>query len=265
MTTTVETSNLALLAKSKCAKIQSILKEIEILEKQAAYPNILIVGETGTGKNLVAQAIHELRARHKTGGSVPFEVIGCNEIGETYFNAERARFFGNTKGAFTQATQAQTGGLEKARKGTLFLDFVQYLPRWLQYDLKRALDTEKFRKVGGKREQHLNTQIISATSKNLREPKFDYGLYLRLSMHKIALPPLRERQEDIIPLAEYFLIQAASETGGKPKTLSESAQSQLLEYKWPGNIREFRSVMRNMGFMLEHNVIEADDLMPKLS
>jgi len=258
MTTLVETPNLKLLALSKNPAMQKILKDISLFEGCEIGPNILISGETGTGKDLLAQAIFEQKSQSQAGDTVPFQEVRCNEMGGIS-DLDKACFFGGLAGEFEGAATI-TGHLEMAKNGILYMPFLNYLPGYIQDGFKDVLTNRKFQRMGSKEEIEFNAQIVSATSKNLKELSFSPGLQILLSDREIFLPPLRERREDIVQLAEHFLTEVAAERSKDPKTLSSSAKDRLMEHSWPGNIRELRNVARATYYFTEGTVIEADDL-----
>jgi len=202
--------------------------------------NVLITGESGTGKELVARAIHGQSNRV----GLPFVVINCGGIPETLLESE---LFGYKKGAFTGAIKDKMGFLEAAHGGTLFLDEVGELPLALQVKLLRMVQEKTFTPVGGTDEIKVDVRIISATNKNLgmkvADGSFREDLYYRLNVINIALPPLRERREDIPLLARYFLDRSAAETGKNVSEISEFALDCLMRYDFPGNIRELENII----------------------
>ena len=202
--------------------------------------NVLITGESGTGKELVARAIHNQSNR----AGLPFIVINCGGIPETLLESE---LFGYKKGAFTGAIKDKMGFLEAAHGGTLFLDEVGELPLSLQVKLLRMVQEKTFTPVGGTDEIKVDVRIISATNKNLEmkvaDGSFREDLYYRLNVINIALPPLRERREDISLLARYFLERSARETGKNVSEISDFALDCLMRYDFPGNIRELENII----------------------
>ncbi len=204
----------------------------------ADYP-VHITGETGTGKELVAAAIHNESAR--AGG--PFVPVNCGALPEGLLESE---LFGHVKGAFSGAIRDKKGRFELADGGTLFLDEVSELPKHMQVKLLRALQEGKFERVGAEKTICVNARIISATNKNLRreteQQNFREDLYYRLSVVPISIPPLRERRNDIPLLAFHFLKQAAGQ-GHKAAEVSEEALSLMMDYYWPGNVRELQNAI----------------------
>jgi two-component system, NtrC family, response regulator AtoC len=219
------------------------MQEIGTLIRQvAAYPKttVLLQGESGTGKDVVAHAIHELssRAHH------PFIPINCAAIPTTLLETE---LFGVEAGAFTDAKTTREGHLLRANGGTLFLDEIGSMPLVLQAKLLRFLETRTFRRVGGTRELSVDLRIISATNLDLKaavaHKSFREDLFYRLEVITIPLPPLRVRPEDIEPLVEHFL-QLHHAEGLPPLSMSPAAMELLLRYSWPGNIRQLRSIIQ---------------------
>ena len=203
---------------------------------------ILIRGESGTGKELVARAIHELSSR-KDG---PFIIAACGEMTETLLEAE---LFGYEKGAFTGATSQYKGRVEQADGGTIFLDEIGDISIKTQVDLLRFIQERELRRIGGKTPIKVDIRIIAATHKNLEElikkGEFREDLYYRLNVITIELPSLRERKEDVPLLTEYFLEKFKLETGKKLKRISEDAMRVLMEYNWPGNVRQLENAIEH--------------------
>jgi two-component system response regulator HydG len=203
--------------------------------------SVLLFGESGTGKEVIARTIHDLSARsHK-----PFVALDCGTLSRELAGSE---LFGHVKGSFTGAIQDKEGHFELAEGGTLFLDEVGNLSPEVQASLLRVIQERKFKRVGGNKEIAADVRIIVASNENLNEAyrkgKFREDLYHRLNEFSIYLPPLRERTEDIVPIAEYFLEQSARENGKNIKGFNEDVLNIFLEYSWPGNLREFRNVVR---------------------
>jgi len=201
---------------------------------------VLIRGESGVGKERVAQAIHNLSSR----AAGPWVTLNCSAISEGLLESE---MFGHEKGAFTDAKQAKRGLLELADGGTLFLDEVGDLSPALQPKLLRALETQTFRRVGGQREMSVDVRFVAATNRDLpamvKAGRFREDLYYRLNVAGIDVPGLRMRRPDILPLARHFLEQAAKVLGVPKAKLDGRADTLLEDYVWPGNVRELRNVM----------------------
>lgn len=205
--------------------------------------NIVILGESGTGKDMMAHFIHERSNRSENA----FISVNCAAIPESLLESE---LFGYEKGSFTGAlSKGKIGLFEAASGGTLFLDEIGDMPLSLQSKLLRALENREIRRVGGVKNIPIDVRIICATNVNLQtmvqEKKFREDLYYRLCVFPLQLPPLRDRREDIIPLAEYFL-QTLNEKYGTNKVLSKISIQTMLDHRWPGNIRELRNVMERI-------------------
>jgi two-component system NtrC family response regulator len=209
---------------------------------------VLIIGESGTGKELAARAIHRQSSR-KDG---PFEAINCSAIPETLLESE---LFGHEKGAFTGAHIQRKGRIEIAQAGTLFLDEIGELSLSLQVKLLRFLQEHEIERVGGREKIPVDARVMAATNTDLerkiRENLFREDLYYRLAVVKIALPPLRAREEDILPLAKMLLKKYASESKKKITGFSEQAIRALKSYSWPGNIREVENRVKRAVIMAE--------------
>ncbi len=225
-----------LVANSKA--MQSIVQDLEKIAKSQA--SVFITGESGTGKEVLAAEIHRLSAR----SSHPFIKVNCAAIPETLAESE---FFGHEKGAFTGAFAKKTGRFELAHLGTLLLDEVTEIPLALQSKLLRAIQEQEFERVGGSRSIKVNVRFLAASNRNMQEAIqnkiFREDLFYRLNVVPIHLPPLREREEDILPLARHFLERFCLENHKPPKVLSKGAQELLLNYRWPGNVRELANIL----------------------
>ncbi|HKS75283.1 MAG TPA: sigma 54-interacting transcriptional regulator [Terriglobales bacterium] len=218
---------------------------------------VLIEGESGTGKELVARAIH----RNSPRAERPFIAINCAAITETLLESE---LFGHEKGAFTGAHAQVKGKMEIAEGGTLFLDEVTELASGLQAKLLRVLQEREFERVGGHRPIKLNIRLVTATNRKLAETVaaggFRKDLYYRLNVVALTMPALRDRREDIVQLAEYFIAKSARKSGSRPKALSPEARSCLQNYDWPGNVRELENAIERAMVLGSGDVILADDL-----
>ena len=223
--------------------------------------NVLVSGESGTGKELVARAVHYSGSR-KDG---PFIPVNCGAIPETLIESE---FFGHAKGAFTGATRDKKGLFEEANGGTIFLDEIGDLPIHLQVKLLRVLEEKKVRPLGKTESVSIDVRIISATNKNLEQEimdnKFREDLFYRLNVIKVAMPPLRERKDDIPMLALHFLHKFATEMDKKITGISNEALEELEKYHYPGNIRELENIIARC-VALETNEIIKKDSLPKLN
>ncbi len=236
----------------------AIQRVIKMVRQVAPYPStpVLLQGESGTGKDVAARAIHELSSR----AAYPFVPINCAAIPETLLESE---LFGVEAGAYTDAKVSREGYIWRAHHGSLFLDEIGSMPLLLQSKLLRFLETLRFHRVGGTREIRVDLRVISATNNDLQmavaQRRFRDDLFYRLNVVPIYLPPLRERKEDVPLLVEHFLhIQSA--VSGEPLGMSQDAMDYLLHYTWPGNIRELRSVIQRGQILCDHNVIEPKDL-----
>lgn len=214
--------------------------------------SVLIVGETGVGKELAAQALHRWSSR----GKGPFRCINCSAIPEDLIESE---FFGHVKGAFTGATTDKVGLFQSAHQGTLFLDEIATLSSAGQAKLLRALDGAAITPVGSTQQITVDVRIASATNENLqdkvRRGEFREDLYYRLGHFPIAIPPLRARQHDIMPLAQHFLCTERINQQKPLLTLAPEAAAYLQSYSWPGNIRELQAVMKRLATLAEVMVI----------
>jgi DNA-binding NtrC family response regulator len=234
------------------AAMREVQKAIGMLADSDA--TVLLTGETGTGKEVVARAIH----RHGRRAARPFVAINCAAIpGELL----ESQLFGHVRGAFTGAIADRAGSFREADGGTLFLDEIGDMDLGLQAKLLRVLQDRVVTPLGG-RPVPVDVRIIAATHRDLeravKEGRFREDLYWRLGVVPLALPPLRERLADIVPLAEHFLARAAA--GSAPKRLSATAAARLLAHSWPGNVRELRNAMERVAVLARRPVIGPDDL-----
>ena len=218
---------------------------------------VLILGESGTGKELVARAVHKMSHRANN----PFVKVNCAAIPEELIESE---LFGSDRGAFTGAVKTRDGKFLQADGGTLFLDEIGDMSLSVQAKVLRALEQGEFERVGGAKTFRVDVRVIAATNKNLHgeveQGKFREDLYFRLNVVPLTAPPLRERREDIPALAEYFLNAYAEENGFLPKTLSAEARDLLLQYNWPGNIRELKNLVERLSIMVSGDTIYPEDL-----
>ncbi|MEJ2155394.1 MAG: sigma 54-interacting transcriptional regulator [Desulfobacteraceae bacterium] len=218
---------------------------------------VLIQGDSGTGKELVAQAIHQSSPRRDK----PFVVINCSAYPPTLLESE---LFGHEKGAFTGAVRRKTGRFEKAHTGTVFLDEIGEIPASAQVKLLRVLQTQAFERVGGERTLTVDVRILAATNKDLlklvKQGRFREDLYYRLNVIPIKLPPLSERRNDIALLARYFMHRFATEQGKEITDFSSEAMRMLLEYDWPGNVRELENCVEHTVVLAKGKRIEVADL-----
>lgn len=249
---------------SKCFNILSknprMHMVLELIKNIAPTPTtVLIEGETGTGKEVVARAIHENSRR-----SGPLVAVNCAALPETLLESE---LFGHEKGAFTSAVGQRRGRFELADTGTLFLDEVGDVPMTMQAKLLRVLQERRFERVGGSETMEVDVRIIAATNRSLlqlvKDGKFREDLYYRLNVVKIDLPPLRERPEDVLLLATHFTEKFAA-PGQQPKRISPKAMEVLLRHNWPGNVRQLENAIERGCVTSQDSVIEVDNLPPDL-
>lgn len=235
---------------------QAVLDVIKAIAQVSQTPaSVLLEGETGTGKELVARIIHQESCPDE-----PFVAINCAAIVGNLLESE---LFGHEKGAFTGASQSKMGRLEYARSGTVFLDEIAEMPSDLQAKLLRVLQEREFQKVGGVKTISLRARIIAATNRDLQtlvnEGHFREDLYFRLKVFVIRIPPLRERPDDIVPLTEYFLNRINQELNKKVMRIPNTYLEALKNYDWPGNVRELENVLRRGLILSEGNVLELDE------
>ena len=230
------------------------------MARKAAKSNatVLISGETGVGKELIARMIHE----HSQVCNGPFVSVNCAALPE---NMIEAILFGYEKGAFTNAINSYTGKFEQAQNGTLLLDEISEIPIGLQAKLLRVLQEREIEKLGGKKPIHVNTRIIAATNRNLHEQVatgyFRNDLYYRLNVVPIYCSALRDRPLDILPLAEFFIAKHSAALGRKAPTLSNLAKKKLYSYNWPGNVREMDNIIQRVLIMSPADMIDGVDIM----
>ena len=218
---------------------------------------VLITGETGTGKELAAKAIHSNSARHNG----PFVAVNCGAIPENLMESE---LFGYQKGAFTSAAETKKGRLELAHGGTLFLDEVGEISSRMQVDLLRVLENRIFYRVGGTHPLEADFRVIAATNRDLvaavNAGRFREDLYYRMNVISIEMPPLRERKEDIPLLAEHFLLRYVHETGKGQVKISRGAMDEMMLHEWPGNIRELRNAIERAVVICKSDRIRPEEL-----
>ncbi len=236
----------------------SMAKVVELIRRVADTPStVLITGESGTGKELVATALHESSSR----ASEPFIKINCAAIPRELIEAE---FFGHEKGAFTGAVASKPGRFELAHGGTLFLDEIGEIPTEIQVKLLRAIQDSEFERVGGIKTMRVDVRLIAATNRDLESAiaagEFREDLYYRLNVVPIHIPPLRERIEDIAPLARHFVEKYARRLGRGVESISDEAIAVLEGYPWPGNIRELENVIERTVLFTDGSVIGPEDL-----
>ena len=218
---------------------------------------VLLGGESGTGKGLLARAIHH----HSPRRDAPFTKISCSTIPENLMESE---LFGYEKGAFTGATQSHQGKFEQADGGTVFLDEIGDVPPAVQVKLLRVLQEREFERLGGSKTIHVDVRIIAATNQDLRaaleQGTFREDLYYRLNVVPISLPPLRERKEDIPYLLDHILTKFAGDTANRMQAISQAAMEKLMAYHWPGNVRELENIIERSMVLARSETVEADDI-----
>lgn len=219
--------------------------------------DVLILGETGTGKELVAQAVHNQSNR----AAQPFVPVNCGAIPENLLESE---LFGYERGAFTGADRPRTGLLETAHRGTFFLDEIGDLPQMLQAKLLRTLQERTLRRVGGNTEVEVDIRVVAATSRDLdamvQSREFREDLYYRINVVRLDLPPLRNRGDDLGLLAEYFTERFSREMGRAVPAINQATYRILADYQWPGNVRELQNVIRRALALSDGDEISPKDL-----
>ncbi|MHB1024302.1 MAG: sigma 54-interacting transcriptional regulator [Desulfobacteria bacterium] len=234
-----------------------VRKLVETIRRVAASDvPVLIEGETGNGKELVARGIHDASARRER----PFIVVNCGAISPELIESE---LFGHEKGAFTGATAQRKGAFELANSGTIFLDEIGELPVALQPKLLRALEQKEVKRVGGNDLLLADVRILAATNRNLREEiarkAFREDLYFRIGAITISIPPLRDRREDVAPIARHFLSGMGNPASGPLPILSPAALDALISHDWPGNVREVRNAIQRAVVMAESGELTGHD------
>lgn len=223
---------------------------------------VLLQGESGVGKELIAQMLHELSMRRHE----QMVIVNCGAIPEGLIESE---LFGAEKGAYTGAVEQRSGYFEEADGSTIFLDEIGEMPKPAQVRLLRVLETGQFARVGSSTRQQSDVRIVAATNKDLahevEQGRFRKDLYYRLSTVVVQIPPLRERPEDILPLFNHFLHRYAQEYNSPMKKLTQEAKKLLTDYRWPGNVRELRNVAEQTVVLLREEEVDADTLRPYLS
>ena len=220
---------------------------------------VLILGENGTGKELVARRIHKNSLRAKQ----PFVEVNCAAIPQELIESE---LFGHEKGAFTGATERRRGKFDLANNGTLFLDEIGDMSLPTQAKILRILQEQRFERVGGAQTIQVDVRVLTATNKDLEKEieagRFRQDLYYRLNVIPIYVPRLADRKEDIPELVEHFLKMYSSLKGGKKKTMTEGAVKKLMQHDWPGNVRELKNIVERLVIMTPGDVITVDDILP---
>jgi Nif-specific regulatory protein len=229
----------------------------QIARVASTKATVLVRGESGSGKELVARAIHDASDRR----SAAFICLNCAALTETLLESE---LFGHEKGAFTGATERKAGKFEAAHRGTLFLDEIGEMSQTIQAKFLRVLEGHSFERVGGSQRVQVDVRVVAATNRNLEDAvaanEFRRDLYFRLKVVEIIVPPLRRRREDIEPLARHFLARFAAETGRAVHDFTPAALESLLAYQWPGNIRELRNCIERAVVLSNHDTIDTHDL-----
>jgi len=234
-------------------KVKDLIKVVATTPKTS----VLIQGESGTGKELVAWAVHNWSARAEK----PMIPINCSAIPEALMESE---LFGFEKGAFTDAKTMKKGVFELAHGGTIFLDEISSMSPNLQPKLLRVLETQSFRRIGGVSDIKIDVRIIAATNQDLmqciKDGTFREDLYYRLKVLEILIPPLKERIEDIVPIAKLFIDQNNKEFSKKIKGISEEAEQLLMSYLWPGNVRELKNIIERATILCQDEIIQVEHL-----
>jgi transcriptional regulator with GAF, ATPase, and Fis domain len=229
----------------------------QAMQVAATDTTVLLLGESGTGKEVVAHFLH--RASPRAGG--PFIALNCAALPEQLLEAE---LFGYERGAFTGATQSKPGQLEQAGGGTLFLDEVGEMAPSAQAKFLRVLQEREFQRLGGTRVLRTDARVVAATNRNLQQAmqagQFREDLYYRLNVFAIRLPPLRDRPDDVLPLADAFLAEFGRSLGRPPAGISRDARRKLLDYHWPGNVRELRNILERAAILCDGGLIAAEHL-----
>jgi len=243
---------------AKSPGMQQVIEVIKVVAKSNA--TVLITGETGTGKELVAQAIHSQSYRR----GKPFIAVSCAALPESLLESE---LFGHEKGSFTGAYAQKKGKFEVANGGTLFLDEIGEMSANIQVHLLRVLEEKEFTRVGGNEPIKVDVRVISATNRDVKQAvakgQFREDLYYRLNVVNIELPPLRERTEDIPLLAQHFLKKFSVENQKEITDFSPDATEFLLKYEWPGNVRELENAIERAVILTKNSCIEIADLSPQ--
>ncbi|MEO0156457.1 MAG: sigma-54 dependent transcriptional regulator, partial [candidate division WOR-3 bacterium] len=239
----------------KSKKMDEILSQVKEVAKTNS--TVLLEGESGTGKGLLALYIHQISNRNDG----PFVDIDCTTIPENLLESE---LFGYEPGAFTDARRRKEGLVELAHSGTLFLDEISSMPMLLQGKLLKVIEEKRFRKLGGKKDIMVDVRIIVATNESLEEMVnkglFRKDLFFRINTFPIHLPALRERKEDIVPLVEHFLREIAKEYHKDIQGITEEAMEILKNYEWPGNIRELRNTIEKAIIITRDKFIKPEDI-----
>jgi len=238
---------------------RSMCHVLELVRRLAASEvrTVLLQGETGVGKDVIANVLHQSSPRR----GMRFVAVNCAAIPETLCESE---LFGYERGAFTDARTSKSGLLEVADRGTVFLDEIGQIPHWLQGKLLRVLEGGSFRRVGGLSDLHMNLHFVAATNLDLaaavERGAFRMDLFYRLNVFQIAIPPLRERREDILPLAQHFIGVYNRNFKREIQGLSKDASAALLRHSWPGNVRQLRNAVERAMVMEDSPLISLASL-----
>ena len=252
--------NLTLSVRAKALVFEDPLSQAMLGRIHQIAPSdatVLIIGETGTGKEIVARHIHQLSARRDG----PFVAVNCGAFTDSLVESE---LFGHEKGAFTGALAAKAGWFEAAQGGTLFLDEIGDLPLPIQVKLLRVLQEREVVRIGSRQTVPIDVRLVAATNVNLadavRAGKFREDLYYRLNVARVAIPPLRDRPGDVLPLVHHFVNVYSQRLGAGPIAISAGAAARLQAHTWPGNIRELENVIHHALLVCRHGRIEGDDV-----
>jgi formate hydrogenlyase transcriptional activator len=238
--------------------LKKVLHQVEQVASTDA--TVLILGESGTGKELLARALHNISNRNER----PLVKVNCSALPANLIESE---LFGHEKGAFTGAISKKVGRFELADKGTIFLDEIGDLPLELQPKILRVLQEGEFERIGNPKTLKVDVRIIAATNRKLSEEikngNFREDLYYRLNVFPIFIPPLRERKEDIPLLINYFVNNFSRKVGKKIETISQGMMEQMMEYSWPGNIRELENIIERAVITNEGSKLILNEILPK--
>ena len=239
----------------RSAAMREIFATVERVAPTRA--TVLLAGESGVGKDMIARAIHQ----HSPRAARPFVKINCTALPENLMESE---LFGYEKGAFTGANTTKPGKFEQADTGTVFLDEIGDVPASVQVKLLRILQEREFERLGSNKTRHIDVRVLAATNVDLREAleqgTFREDLYYRLNVLPIDIPPLRERKEDIPFLADHFVKKFAGDVGGRIESISEGAIQKLMQYHWPGNVRELENVIERSMVLSPGPVLQLEDI-----
>ena len=248
-----------------CIAVSTSMRQVLEFVKRLAVSEVrtvLLQGETGVGKDVIANILHQNSRR----SGMRFVAMNCAAIPETLFESE---LFGYERGAFTDARTSKPGLLEVSNHGTMFLDEIGQLPQWMQGKLLRVLEGGSFRRVGGLTDLHIDLRFVAASNEDLsaavNRGAFRKDLFYRLNVIQVAIPPLRERREDILPLARHFVGVYNRSFEREIQDFSKDAAAALLMHSWPGNVRELRNAVERAMVLEESPVIELESLPPEIT